>query len=919
MKRYLCVALLAGLLLATTASATMVRQEWNKDIALSRQAIIDLLVDLVNPVIPPDVEVIQDATVFSGSKDNYVAKFYGWVTVPETGTYQFHYACDDYGMLYVSQDEEMKNAVEVAYVDGWCAVQEWNKYPSQHSAPMDLKKGQVMAVMCFFMEDGGGDNMDLGWTGPGLSSSITAPTYLTNYITHIPPTPSIAKSPVPADETVDVPQDAALAWAPGKFAATHDVYLGTVFEDVNAASRANPRGVLVSQGQSDATFDPEGLLEFGATYYWRIDEVNAAPSSTIFKGKIWSFTAEPFAYEITGIVATASSAQPAMGPANTINRSGLNALDQHSVELTDSWMTTGAKPAWIQYEFPQAYKLHELLVWNSNQLIESFLGFGAKDVTVEYSLDGETWTVLEGVPQFAQATCSPTYTANTTVSFDGVTAKYVRLTIESNWGGLAAQTGLAEVRFLYIPVQAFYPVPTDGTTVVNVNTTLEWRPGREAASHKVYIGTDSEAVAAGTVAGASATGHEYTPASLDFATTYYWKVDETGDAGTYAGNVWSFVTQEYGVIDDFESYNDDVKAETTIWNAWIDGVTNGASGSQVGYDESPFAEKMIKHGGGQSMPLMYDNTAAPYYSEAEYQFSPVKNLTVSAADSLVLYYRGASGPAFAETPNNGVLMNGLGADIWGTSDAFRFAYKSLSGNGSLVARVDSLYNSNTWAKAGVMIRQNTQPGSVHAFMAKTAVDGNGASWQRRPTAGADSANNDSTTPTPFPYWVKVERNGNTFKGYLSPDGVTWTQVGDTLTLTMTDPVMIGLAVCSHDGAIATAAEFSNVAFTGGVTGGWQMAEIGLAQPEGQSAEPLYVTVKDKDGKSKTVVSADAFGSGRLTWQEWLIPQSEFTAAGVKMNAVKSIIVGVGNRTSPAKGGAGKVFIDDIGFGRPLAP
>jgi len=174
----------------------MVRQEWWTGVSHSRQAIIDFLKDLVNPVPVPNLEVIQETSAFSGSRDNYVAKFYGWVTVPETGTYQFHYACDDYGMLYVSQDEYMENAVEVAYVDGWCAVGEWNKYPSQHSAPMNLRKGQVMAVMAFFEEAGGGDNMDLGWTGPGLSSNIAAPTYLTNYITHIPPLRARPEAPI---------------------------------------------------------------------------------------------------------------------------------------------------------------------------------------------------------------------------------------------------------------------------------------------------------------------------------------------------------------------------------------------------------------------------------------------------------------------------------------------------------------------------------------------------------------------------------------------------------------------------------------------------------------------------------------------------------------------------------------------------
>ena len=59
--------------------------------------------------------------------------------------------------------------------------------------------------------------------------------------------------------------------------------------------------------------------------------------------------------------------------------------------------------SWIQYEFVKAYKLHEMWVWNSNQLIESFIGFGAKDVTVEASIDSTEWTVLEGAVRFNQA------------------------------------------------------------------------------------------------------------------------------------------------------------------------------------------------------------------------------------------------------------------------------------------------------------------------------------------------------------------------------------------------------------------------------------------------------------------------------------------------------------------------------------
>lgn len=126
--------------------------------------------------------------------------------------------------------------------------------------------------------------------------------------------PGLALDPSPEDKATDVPADVALAWTPGEFAATHDMYLGTSFADVNNGNRANPAGVLASRGQTDARYDPDGLLAYGQTYYWRVDEVNAAPDNTVFKGSVWSFTVEPYAYPITGVKATASSNQPSMGP-----------------------------------------------------------------------------------------------------------------------------------------------------------------------------------------------------------------------------------------------------------------------------------------------------------------------------------------------------------------------------------------------------------------------------------------------------------------------------------------------------------------------------------------------------------------------------------------------------------------------------
>ena len=195
------------------------------------------------------------------------------------------------------------------------------------------------------------------------------------------------------------------------------MYLGTVFEDVNAAGRSNPLGVLVSQGQDANTYDPAGVLQLGTTYYWRIDEVNAPPSSTIYKGDVWSFTTEPVGVPIGNVVATASSLQTGMGPENTVNGSGLDPSDAHSTDGKQMWLSAGALPNWIQFEFDKAYKLHELWVWNSNQTVEGIIGFGAKDVAIEYSADGTTWTPLTGVPVFTRASGSPAYVHDTVVEF----------------------------------------------------------------------------------------------------------------------------------------------------------------------------------------------------------------------------------------------------------------------------------------------------------------------------------------------------------------------------------------------------------------------------------------------------------------------------------------------------------------------
>ncbi len=725
---------------------------------------------------------------------------------------------------------------------------------------------------------------------------------------------NVAQNPNPADEASDIPRDVVLGWDAGESAATHDVYLGMAFEDVNNASRANPMGVLLSQGQGETTFDPPGLLDFGVTYYWRIDEVNAPPDGTIFKGEVWSFASEPFAYPVQNIIATSNGSSDEISmPQKTVDGSGIDAAGQASTDSDDMWLAN--KPAdedlYIQYEFDRVYKLHQMLVWNYNVKFELLLGFGLKDVTVEYSGNGADWTVL-GEVQLNQATATATYVANTTIDFGGVPVKTVRLTVNSGWG-MMGQYGLSEVRFMYIPAQAREPQPADGAAGVDVTSALSWRAGREAISHDVYLGTDPNDLPL-----VDAVGEASYAAELEFGSTYYWQVVEVNEADAtpaWTGDVWSFSTEEYASIDGFEAYTDDIESGMAIFDTWIDGWIND-NGSTVGYFDAPFAEKTIVHSGGQSMPLAYDNTDSPFYSEAERTFDAAQNWTGNGADTMVLYVRG-NAPDFVEAANGNIIMSGIGADIWGTADEFRYAYKNLSGDGSITVRVDSIVLSNEWAKAGVMIRETLEPGSKHAFAAATPTAAHGVSFQRRPIAGQDSANTD-VADIELPHWVKLTRTGNLFTMQQSADGVTWVDVTptDPVQIQMNANVLIGLAVTSHDAAIVTAAEMSNVSTTGNVTGAWQTADIGVAQPVGNSSESMYVIVEDSTGKAATVANADTVITQRPTWQEWAIPYSDLS--GVNLSRVKKLTIGVGSPTSPSAGGTGTVYIDDIGFGRPAA-
>ncbi|MHC4207273.1 MAG: discoidin domain-containing protein, partial [Planctomycetota bacterium] len=462
------------------------------------------------------------------------------------------------------------------------------------------------------------------------------------------PAIELAGNAVPDDEATFVDRNVILSWSPGIYAATHNVYFGADFDDVNDAGTDSD--LLVSPGQAGTSYALPELLDWGRTYYWRIDEVNAPATPGLYKGKTWSFTVEPYAYTMALdeqiIALTASSFDPKYEPNNTVNGSGLDANGLHDVNEYNMWLSdrSAAEPAWIQYQFDRPYKLEGLAVWNYNRFREDRLGYGFKEVLIEYSMDGTDFNALD--PVILEQAMGEEPAGPTTIALNGLVATHIRLKAVSNFGG-RGQYGLSEVGILYLPVRAREPEPADGAENVLPGMALNWRPGREAGTHDVLIGPAADEL---TLAGDDITETSFMP-ELVLGETYYWQVLET-DVAELAGDIWSFTTQDYLVVDDFESYN---TTDRQIWEIWLDGLGFGkpgtpnfnpgnGTGSAVGDETSPsYMEETIVHSGGKSVPLFYNNSAVGI-SEITAKISdlsPGADWTMADIKALTLYIHGS--------------------------------------------------------------------------------------------------------------------------------------------------------------------------------------------------------------------------------------------------------------------------------------
>jgi hypothetical protein len=432
------------------------------------------------------------------------------------------------------------------------------------------------------------------------------------------------------------PAGVTLTWEFGLGAIQHDVYFGTN----KAAVEARDASVLATK-QPANSYDP-GLLQSNTTYYWRVDEHTA--TGELNQGAVWTFSTCGGPYD--GVKAE-YFANPNVAGAPVVVRS------ESQIDFTwPNGTTEGVNSPAV------GIPVNNFSARWSAELHVAFTGeyrfiINIKDsgrLWLDDKLLIERWPNDGSIPEYSttgiQLTAGNVYSLVMEWNkYNTAQGKQARL----EWIDPFGERTIVGPGYLQLPLKANRPRPTLGQKDVTPTPILRWSPGDKAVQHDVYFGTDAQAVAAAGTTANLYQGRQaqdkttFDPGPLDWGKTCYWRVDEVNEASSdspWIGPVWSFTTADFLVIDDFESYNDDLDAKTTVFDTWIDGFTNGLSGSTVGNITAPFAEQRIVHTGMQSMPLDYNNTRSPYYSEAERSWDTSQNWTVHSVDTLTLYVQG---------------------------------------------------------------------------------------------------------------------------------------------------------------------------------------------------------------------------------------------------------------------------------------
>ena len=460
----------------------------------------------------------------------------------------------------------------------------------------------------------------------------------------VPPYTAWKPSPPNNSQFIDV--DADLSWNAGWGAKLHTVYFGDNFEDVNSASGDTAQATL------SYALD---TLEMGTTYYWRVDESDGRQTYT---GDVWSFTTTSGGGGLKGEYFTNE------------NLAGEPAVTQIDQQIDFIW-GADVPVAGLQNDNWSVRWTADLNVLFEDEYTFSVLSEGGTRLWIDGEKVIDRWvswvpTQYASIPMFLAA---GVHTLRLEFAdFDRNAEQHLY------WSSLSVAEQIIPAGPLQPPTKANIPNPPNNATDVKQTPLMSWNIGDDAAMSQIFFGTDEQAVEDANTSSPEYKGSMeldaeiYDPGSLEFGTTYYWRVDGVNDLNTdspWAGIVWSFTTADYLLIDDFEDYD---VGNKEIWWFWKDGLgyTNhptepdyagNGTGSEVGVlNTASYMEESIVYRGRKSMPVYYNNSIAAI-SEVELALDGI-DLTQNGGSVLRIYFQGiaenAADPLYAAI--NGIVV-----------------------------------------------------------------------------------------------------------------------------------------------------------------------------------------------------------------------------------------------------------------------
>lgn len=681
--------------------------------------------------------------------DNLGHRIHGVIVPPTTGDYTFWIASDDASQLSLGTSTDPSTATVIASVSGYTGYQAWDQTGSQKSAVKTLTAGKAYYLEALHKEGGGGDHVSIAWQGPGITRTLLA-------------TPGIYTEGENAPTLVAAPSNVSR----NEGAAPTVVDLSAVF------SSSDPG-------------DPLTLAVHGNT---RPDLV---------------------ATSLTGNLLTISSVGMETGTATLTIR----ATDRTNTLVTTSFTVT------LVDSIPDSDSDSLLDSWE----VTHFGNLSAQSGTGDPDGDG-----LNNAGELAAGTDPGDSDSDNDGSRD-----YFETLAGSN-----PNSGTSTPQGLYAGLASWWRLDeTSGSTASDAanghNGTVSsstWGAGK--LGNALTLDGVDDGILAGTAAAVTGTG--------DFSLGAWVKVNSGSPLGTviqqrepggtgYIGEHMLNVNAN-GTVNFFVygsgGYQFNLTTTTTVNNGqWhhISAVRSGANG----YIYIDGVQAASGSGTVQSMNSLAVSIGYDYRDNNKRFTGSIDDVriysrAVSAAEALTLFDPlslplgwtkqdiGSVGVAGSATHTAGsYTLNGSGADIWGTADAFHYAWQTLSGDGEITARVASVENTNAWAKAGVMIRESLTAGSAHASI--FVSPSSGVSFQRR-TATSGTSTSTTTTGITAPRWVKIVRSGNVLTTSHSANGTSWTALGSE-TISMASTIYIGLAVTSHANTTDCTAVFDNVSVT----------------------------------------------------------------------------------------------------------